>query len=383
MPTETQLKYLEAFKKYGSFYKTSQELGVNYSTVRSAVKACEMAGAVVLPERKNAHIPPGYFTGKITTQVDYRKDPDGAVVSEWIRSNPLEPSIELLTDYLSHRIPAAPIPDICTSNYNEDIMLQIDLADAHFGMLAWKKETGDSDYDIPIARKLILATMAEIFSRSGPVKETLLVLYGDNFHADFFNAVTEKNRHPLDVDSRYPKMIFAGADTIISAIEIAAAHSDQVKVIVLYGNHDTQSSVNLQLILHIHFRLADPRVTIELEPCKTKYHIWGCTAQNFHHGDGTKPERLCADIMRYVADNDITGVRECRANQAHLHREDRKDINGVLYECKPSPVARDAYAAGALFTSRRACIATTFHRRYGELSRYTVTPRMLEAMADA
>jgi hypothetical protein len=214
------------------------------------------------------------------------------------------------------------------------------------------------------------------------VHETLLVLYGDNFHADFFNSVTEKSRNPLDVDSRYPKMIFSGADTFISAIEIAAANSNHVRVIVLYGNHDTQTSVNLQLILHTHFRLADPgRVTIDLSPSRARYHVWGCTAQLFCHGDGTKPERMASDIMRYVAENDITGVREYRANQAHLHREEVRDINGVIYECKPSPVARDSYAAGALYNSRRACVASMFHRKYGELSRYTVTPRMLEVMA--
>jgi hypothetical protein len=384
MPTEAQLKYLEAFKKYGSFHKAAKELGVNYSTVRLAVKTCELAGEIVLPERKHAHIPPGYFTGKITTHVNYRNGPDGQMVDEWVRSEPAALSIEALIEYLTNRIPASPINIPSPTNFNPDIMLQIDLADAHFGMLAWRKETGDSDYDIPIARRLILQTMAEIFARSGSVKETLFVLYGDNFHADFFNPMTEKSRHHLDVDGRYPKVTFDGTDTFISAIEVAAAYSDKVKVIVLYGNHDKQTSVLLQTALHIHFRLADPgRITIDLEPSCARYHIWGCTAQVYHHGNDIKPERMAADIMRYVAEHDIAGVREYRANQAHLHKEERRDINGVIYECKPSIVARDAYAAGAMYRSRRACIATTFHKKYGELSRYTVTPRMLEAMVDS
>jgi hypothetical protein len=381
MPTKRQLEYYGVYKRLGSIRATAKEFGVNYTAARQAIKACELAGMTVRPDRFHEKIPVGAITGKITTQVDYRKDPAGEVVTEWVRSSPGDFPLEMLQEYLSARIPASslplgPPPDNC----DPEIMLQIDLADAHYGMLSWGKETGGGDYDMSIARRLILETMAEIYARSGPVNETLLVFYGDNFHADFFSAVTEKSRHHLDTDSRYSKMIFSGAETFISAVEIAVAHSEHVRVIVLYGNHDTQSSVNLQLVLHTHFRLADPgRVLIDLEPSRARYHVWGCTAQVYHHGDGTKPERLAADIMRYVAEHDIPGVREYRANQAHLHRESSQDINGVLYECKPSPVARDAYAAGALWLSRRACIATTFHRRFGELTRYTITPRALAA----
>jgi len=380
MPTEKQLFYNDAAKRHGGIRAAARELGVNYSTIRDAVKACEYAGIPVLPSRFHPHTPIAHIMGKVTTQVDYRQDPDGKVVTEWVRSTPGAMSLELLGEFLQSRIPARPGPiGEPPSNCDPNIMLQIDLADVHYGMLAWGKETGGGDYDIDIARRLVLDTMDEVYSRAGRVNETLLVLYGDNFHADFFSAVTEKSKHHLDVDTRYPKMIFSGADTYITAIEIAASHSQHVRVIVLYGNHDTQTSVNLQLVLHTHFRLADPtRVTIDLEPSKARYHVWGCTAQVYDHGNEIKPERLAADILSYVAKNDIVGVREFRANQAHLHRQDLRDINGVIYECKASPVAKDAHAARGHWAQRRACISTTFHKRYGELSRYTVTPRMLE-----
>lgn len=378
-PTKKQLFYFNERKKHSSIEATAEALGVNYSTVRSALKAMEGKGYYVHPERNHPHLPPGYQLGKTTLQVDYREDPDGKIVQEWARGTPEAQTVEQIAEYLKTRIPPSPLDLKKTNNYDPNVMLQIDFADIHYGMHAWGKETLDGDYDIKIAQDLVKGSMQEIFSRAGRVKQTLLVLYGDNFHADFFNAMTEASGHFLDMDGRYPKVLFSGLETFISAIDCAATQSDEVRVIVLRGNHDNQTSVGLQTLLHVHYRAMNTdKITIDMAPSKTHYHIWGCVAQNFHHGDKVTPANLCGDIMQYCGKNDISGIRDWRANQAHKHSEERKDISGVLYECKPSPVARDAFAAGSGYWARRAAVATTFHKEYGELWRYTVSPRQLE-----
>jgi hypothetical protein len=254
---------------------------------------------------------------------------------------------------------------------NENLQLEWTLADIHYGLLSWDKETGD-DYDLNIARELLLDSASEIFGRTGKVKETVLVLMGDNFHSDFKSNHTERSNHALDVDTRYPKIVLTGVETFISAIEICLQYSETVKVIVLYGNHDEHTSVNLQYMLHFYFRGISDRVTVDLSPAKERYNFWGSVGTVYHHGDTTKPERICGELMRYIASNDITGVRYFYAKQAHLHKHEQRDINGVRFEIVPSPVGRDSFASSHNYLGVRATVATLYDKEYGDIWRHTI-----------
>lgn len=372
--TDKQRECVEAYLSCEeSEYYTAKALGIDVKVVRSHLWLAHRKGVIFTPDKYSPAAPAGWECFFSTVQ-----HKEGEVVQQWDRVKPILPEQERIFKYLEQRTPVSPIKVKKPKKVDSDIQLEWTLADLHYGMLAWDKEAGE-DYDIEIARTLLLESAREIFARSGKVKETVLVLMGDNFHTDFKSNQTEKSHHALDVDSRYPKIVLTGVETFISAIEICLQFSERVKVIVLYGNHDAHTSVNLQLMLYFYFKGISDRVEVDLSPAKEHYNFWGAVGTVYHHGDGTKPARVCAELMHHIATNDITGVKYFYAKQGHLHKELVEDINGVTYEIVPSPVARDQYAKGANFLSKRATVATVYHKEFGELDRYSITPQGLKA----
>lgn len=379
MLTDRQQEILQVWNESGQSTKSSaKKLGISKENLRKNLFYIALKGVKISPATYNEHLPPGWGMTKTTLQ--RRRDPESGemiVVGDWPRGAPIQENTEGLLEYLKTRMPISPISKVPAAHFDENIQLEWTIADLHFGMLSWRKETGE-DYDIKIARNLLLDCASEVFSRVGHVKETVLVLMGDNFHTDFFEAKTERSGNVLDTDSRYPKMVNVGFDTYVSAIEICLQFSEKVKVIVLYGNHDQQLSSVLPTMFYAWFR-NEPRVEIDRSPAKQHYNIWGCNATTYHHGDGTKKQRLCGDFTRYLAEKGVPGLKFFYAKQAHLHAEYVEDINGVIYEVVPSPVAHDQYAKASVFSHKRATVANLYHKSYGKLARIEITPHMLEA----
>lgn len=365
--TDRQRECVEAyFSCDGSEKLAAEKLDIDLKAVRNHLWYAHLKGVIFTPDKFSPVAPAGWECFFSTVQ-----HKNGEVVQQWDRVKPALPYEKQLIAYLKARTPVSKIKINKPKAVDSNIQLEWTLADYHYGMLAWDKETGE-DYDINIARELLLDSASTIFHRAGKVKETVLVLMGDNFHTDFKSNHTEKSKHPLSVDSRYPKMVLSGVETFISAIEICLQFSANVKVIVLYGNHDAHTSVNLQYMLHFHFHNVTDRVKVDLSPSKEHYNFFGSVASMYHHGDGTKPDRLCAKLMRHIAKNDITGSRFYYVKQAHLHKEDRRDINGTLFEIVPSPVAPDGHAGASAYESERATVATMYHKDYGELYRIPI-----------
>lgn len=367
-----QIEARDAYYKNNCSEKTTAEdLGISIGTLRDRLYRCAKHGLRIDPDTFSPEAPAGFGTFMSTIHVK-----DGEVVQRWDRVKPFETNFEQLFEYLGTRIPVGTIKSKKPKKVDSNIQLEWTLADYHFGLLAWGKETG-VPYDMKIARQLLTDTASDIFQRAGKVKETVLVLMGDNFHTDFFSNQTEASKHTLSVDSRYPKVIQQGVDTFISAIEMCLQYSEKVKVIVLYGNHDQQTSVVLPFILSAHFR-NESRVEVDLSPAKKHYNYWGCNATAYHHGDKVKKDRLCGEFTRDVAMSGKKGIQYFYVKQGHLHSELIEDINGVTFEIVPSPVAKDDYATASSFTAKRATVATAYHKQYGQVFRYEVTPQALQ-----
>jgi len=149
-----------------------------------------------------------------------------------------------------------------------------------------------------------------------------------------------------------------------------------VKVIVLYGNHDKQTSTILPLILDIYFK-NEPRVRVDLSPTKAHYNYWGKVATMYHHGDKTTKARLCSDFALHCAKQGIQ-AEYFYVKQGHLHKELIEDVNGVTFEIVPSPLAKEYYAKASSYCAKRATVATMYHKEYGELDRYSITPQALK-----
>ncbi len=372
-------KQIEAYTVYNdcgcNVADTAAALGINVNSLKKTLFNGHRAG-LTIPTEFCKHLPAGI--GLDGASIYVHKD---GGTSGWFKGSALvddSKKLEKLLSFIDNRKSIRECNIKPPSGVDKDIQLEWTLADLHYGMLAWDKETG-ADYDIKIARELLLDSASDIFARSGKVKETVLVLMGDNFHTDFKSNQTEKSHHSLDVDSRYTKIMYTGTSTYIDAIEICLQFSEKVKVIVLYGNHDSHSSSVLPMLFYFNFKGTknEKRVLVDMSPAKEHYNRWGSVITIYHHGDGTKPDRVCYALNDYILENDLTGIRYRYAKQAHLHTELIRDIGKITYESVPSPVADDSFASGANFISKKATVATVYHKIAGEMGRYSITPQCL------
>jgi len=356
-----------------SEYKVAKIKNMHPGQVRQLLFSVAKKGWPVMPNRFLEQAPAGFSLSHSTMQINK----DGEVVQQWARIKPFEQGIDSVVKYLEERIPVTKAKIRKPTKADPDVQLEWTIADLHYAMLSWSPETG-ANYDSLIARHLLLDSGMDIYSRVGKVEETVVVFMGDNFQTDFFDARTERAGNILDSDTRFPKMVASGIDTFISAIEIALQFSKRVRVIVLYGNHDKQLSAVLPHILYHHFKHSkfEDRVFIDLAPTYAHYNYWGDVASCYYHGHKGKPDRMCSNFTRKCAE---TGKRAkyFYVKQAHLHREEIKDINGVMFEVVPSPVAPEAYVVEMGFESKRATVATAYHKKYGPVGRYEITPGAL------
>jgi hypothetical protein len=71
-----------------------------------------------------------------------------------------------------------------------------------------------------------------------------------------------------------------------------------------------------------------------------------------------------------------TTKRYCHTG--HRHHVEEKEHNGMTVIQHPTIAARDAYAARGGWIADRAMTAITYHEKYGQVARTTVTPEMLQ-----
>ena len=89
---------------------------------------------------------------------------------------------------------------------NADLLNFFCLTDAHFGMLAWREETG-ADYDIEIAEQLVTDWFAAAIDLAPDAHTAVLAQLGDLAHYDSMETVTPASKHVLDSDSRLRKVV--------------------------------------------------------------------------------------------------------------------------------------------------------------------------------
>lgn len=373
MPTAKQLEYHEAYKRLGGIRAVAREKGVNYTTARSHIKACEGACLPVSPGRFHPHTPVGHTTGKVTTQVNYRNESDGTVITEWVRSTPNPISTEALSDYLNNRLPVSSLDIPAPENCNESLMLEWPIFDPHHGMLAWSKETG-ADYDSTISRHLQVCAGKILLSSFGYVRRVTIILGGDNQTADNRTGATEKSGNIVDTDTRYAKMAWCSYETALACIDTATNFAYEVHVIVLSGNHDYHSAIHLAIELHAHYR-DNARVQIDVSPERHRFYQWGNIVFLATHGD-TSERRIAPYAMQQVIRRGLSAGPETRImiRMGHLHKRGRKtpdmltEEDGVIIERFPTLAAPEAYSIEGAYTSCRATSAYLWHKtrgRYG------------------
>lgn len=286
----------------------------------------------------------------------------------WKNETTPEDFAQAIKDALSD-IPA--LPAIERPNLTEsDLLTLYPIADLHLGMMAWGRETGEA-YDTDAAADRLVSWIMRAVAAS-PASDTAVILsLGDTLHANDQTNATPKSKHVLDVDTRHHRTLDTAIKAMAIAIEAAAAKHARVKVKILAGNHDPESSMAVMFALRERYRLSST-IHVDDAPGEFFIHQFGKVMLAAHHGDKAKADRLA----HFIADEfaPIWGKTRYRyAFTGHLHHHKAQDIGGIAWEQLQAVTARDAYAYSHAYSARASLSAITYHRDKGEVSRVRIS----------
>lgn len=257
----------------------------------------------------------------------------------------------LLRDELLEEIRAekagAHDPKPPTRDPGEDgVVVELDLFDPHFQLLAWGEETGN-DHDLLIISdryREAAACIRQGALRLGyPIKRWLLPIGQDLFHTDKYldgKGGTTASGTPQDVDTRLAKAA-RQVRLILTEVVLDLLESAPVDVLTVPGNHDTERSWWMGEILDARFE-GNPNVAVDNEPRMRKYYRIGNSLLGFSHGHKLKDK----DLRDYMSQEARTAWAETAFREWHIghyHHEYVRDTRGILVRQLPSLAGTDAW----------------------------------------
>lgn len=252
-----------------------------------------------------------------------------------------------------------PIPRTTNS---ADHLLEVSLYDAHFGLLAWGRET-DENYDLKIAEERFAVAIYDLLNKATPwnVEEIVFPIGNDFFHVNNPESVTPKNRNELDVDGRLAKIVESGEAALITAIRACTAKA-RTRVIWVPGNHDPQTSYFMCRIIKAAFH-GDKRVQVDVDPNPRKYVRYGCNLIGYTHGD-EEPHVSLPTIMAGECPECWAATTHREWHLGHFHKKKETQF-----------LAGDTFGAVSVKIIPSICGTDAWHYRKG----YVCGDRVAEA----
>ena len=256
---------------------------------------------------------------------------------------------------------------------NKNLCNQYTLTDYHLGMMAWAEESGD-DWDLKIAEEKLIKFF-EAGIRSSPKADTcIFAQIGDFLHWDGFEALTPANKHILDADTRFPKLVRTAIRVIRQIISMLLEKYKIVKVIMAEGNHDPASSVWLREMLSAFYE-NQPRIFIDTNPDPYYCFVFGKVCLFYHHGHKKNVSNISSAFVGKFK-KEFGDSEYVYGHLGHLHHI-QKENNLMILEQHRTLAAKDAYAGRAGYLSGRDAKVITYHRDFGEVGRQTININML------
>ena len=338
------------------------ELGINERTLREYRARHRDPAIEDAKKAVNTTLEPALVWAKT-------KSDDGTSFSVLLKPAPVGDNfLERVREMFEDIAPANSVP--VPAFVEEDLLTVYPIADAHVGMLAWGKETGE-DYDTKKGADRIKDWIGRAVMSSPPSKRALIIDVGDLTHADDQTNQTPASKHQLDVDTRHYRTLDATITALVAATYSALQKHQEVMVSILPGNHNPTSYMAVLFALAEHFR-QNERVTVFKQPGQFFVYEFGRCLIAAHHGHGGKPERM----VMFIADehSEMWGRTKHRFLwTGHLHHMKAADIGGVQWEQLRALTARDAYAVSNAYVARSQLQAVTLHREFGEVQRVKVS----------
>jgi hypothetical protein len=205
-----------------------------------------------------------------------------------------------------------------------DYMLEIALNDVHWGLHAWRQETGD-DWDLKITDEFYRVAIEKLLGltqRYDRISKILFPIGQDFYHINNPANTTPRNSNPLDADNRLAKIFEVAKMAVIKAIdfclEIAPVH-----IMYIPGNHDPETSWYLIEVLNAWYR-DEPDAVVDTSPMGRKFIEWGKCMIGFTHGIDEAERDLPAILMGQEPEMfGRTKYREIHIGHLHKKREVR------------------------------------------------------------
>lgn len=330
----------------------------------------EAALAKKNPELHAAGAPAGYQLAGASTMVDG----DGNVIAQWIKTKATAQKTHEILAAFRQAVEAEKIPAakkiIRPKRFDDNLACIIPIGDMHMGMMAWAAETGE-DWDHKLAREHNVNAIRRLIELAPETSECVIINLGDLLHADGYAGTTTAGTK-VDVDTRWPKMLQVGIETMNEAAALAATKHRKVRVIHNMGNHDAHNAYMVALCQAAHFN-SIPQIEVSTEPSKCHYFEFGKNLIGTTHGDGIKFDRLPG----VMAVDQAAAWGRCTVARywylGHFHSQRVMETGGCTIETFRTLAPKDAWHTGAGYRSGRNLVLDVWHKEYGRAMRYEVS----------
>lgn len=322
-------------------------------------------------------IPPSFLVNSISEMTDAKGDTrirwtsySQADVDKW------DSLFEALRGHMSDYVePVKPTP---APHLNDDSLLTVyAVGDAHLGMFAWSRETGEN-FDLKIAERELVHAVDMLIERTPPSKNATFLNVGDWFHVQGDEQRTPTSGVKLDADSRFGKIAEIGFRTMRRCVDALLKKHEVVTVVSVPGNHDPHMARMLAMWMRAVYE-NEPRVVIEDNNHPYLYQVHGKNLIGYFHGDGAKFEAMMG-IMATDKPKEW-GAAEFRFwYGGHVHHKIRKEFTGGTVETFNTLAPKDYWHTHRGYRSQQSMTAITHDAEYGEITRSTVDVRLVRAV---
>jgi hypothetical protein len=252
--------------------------------------------------------------------------------------------------------------------FPELLITGIYVCDAHHGALSWAPETG-FDWDLGIStieHTAALSAGLDEATRRG-VRRIVYRVGDDLFHYDKLidgKAGGTFSGTVQDIDGRWQKMFNVVCAMLVDHVLMALEAGFDIDVIVVPGNHDTQTTYYAGKLLEARF-FNDERVRFDTRPKVRKDYTWGRNLFIHTHGHEEKNLKDLRDLIWSEFFHLFPGKHFVEAHRGHLHHEDVHDERGLTIRTMRALTLNDNWHSSQGYSSIRGAQFLTYHKEEG------------------
>lgn len=375
--TPRQRQIVELKEAGRTWAEITDELGSAERSIRQSFYVVKKRAAKqgYSPEHDLIHtVPDGFKVKGVSTYYNN----EGLPAGQWVKSSEdRERQAEIMKAAVAAMCEEiVPLKKTKAPRIKESDLLNLYvITDYHMGMLAWGEETG-ADWDLNIAEETLIRWFQIAIDKAPDTSHCVFTQLGDFLHFDSLEAVTPASKHLLDSDTRYQKLVRTCIRVTRQVISMLLEKHRYVHIKWCDANHDPAGSVWMRELL-VALYDKEPRVEIDNSADTYYAYEWGSTILFFHHGHKRKVKDV--DTVFTAKFREEYGRTEhAYAHTGHLHSVDVDETNLMIVEQHRTLAAPDAYASRGGWISGREASVITYHKKYGQVGRDTISYKMVE-----